>query len=90
MGKTPAFSVGSDDVFLVESKWPFLPITPTYDEHVQQSLYIPFPQREGFIFLSEIESTSFLKIENFETLRSRTYQGQKGSGVEGNGWKDSC
>ena len=52
MVKAPACSVGSDDVLQVESKWPFLPITPTYDEYVHQSMVFPFPQREGFQVLT--------------------------------------
>ena len=52
MGKTPSCSVGSDDVLQVENKWPFLPITPTYDDYVQQSMAFPFPQREEFHVLT--------------------------------------
>ena len=52
MGKVPALSVVSDDVLLVESKWSFLPITPTYDEYVEECMTIPFPQREGFDVLT--------------------------------------
>ncbi len=36
MRKTPTYSVGSDDVLQVENKWPYLPITPTCDQYVQQ------------------------------------------------------
>jgi hypothetical protein len=38
--------VGNDDVLQVESKWPYLPITPTYDQYVQQ--WVVMPEREGF------------------------------------------
>ena len=50
MGKAPVCSVGIDDVFQVESKWTFLPITPTYDEYVQRSMV--FPARQGFHVLT--------------------------------------
>ncbi len=34
MGKTPAFSVGSDDVLQVESKWPYLlRCEPGFNDH---------------------------------------------------------
>jgi hypothetical protein len=33
-------------VLQVESKWPYLPITPTYDQYVQQ--WVVMPEREGF------------------------------------------
>ena len=76
MGKTPASSVGSDDVLQVESKWPFLPITPTYDEYVQQSMSFPFPQREGFHVLTrsvmkELRS-SIKSLVLFDKFKKRT------------------
>ena len=46
MGKSPVSSVGSDDVLQVESKWPYLPITPTYDQYVQR--WVVMTEREGF------------------------------------------
>jgi hypothetical protein len=46
MGKSPAYSVGSDDVLQVEIKWSYLPITPTYDQYVQQ--WVVMPECEGF------------------------------------------
>jgi hypothetical protein len=38
--------VGSDDVLQVENKWPYLPITPTYDQYVQQ--WVTMSECEGF------------------------------------------
>jgi hypothetical protein len=38
--------VGSDEVLQVESKWPFLPITPTYDQYVQR--WVTMSESEGF------------------------------------------
>ena len=75
MGKAPACSVGSDDVLPVENKWPFLPITPTYDEYVQQSLTFPFPQREGFQVLTrsvmkELRS-SVKSLVHFDKFKKR-------------------
>ena len=55
MRKTPTCSVGSDDVLQVESKWPYLPITPTYDQYVQQ--WVVMPEREGFHLKTEGEFT---------------------------------
>jgi hypothetical protein len=46
MGKAPAYSVGSDDVLQVEIKWPYLHITPTYDQYVQR--WVVMPERDGF------------------------------------------
>jgi hypothetical protein len=46
MKKAPACSVGSDDVLQVESKCPYLPITPTYDQYVHQ--WVTMTEREGF------------------------------------------
>ncbi len=46
MGNFAASSVGSDDVLQVESKWPYLPITPTYDQYVQR--WVVMSEREGF------------------------------------------
>jgi hypothetical protein len=46
MRKTPASSVGVDDVLQVENKWPYLPITPTYDQYVHR--WVTMPEREGF------------------------------------------
>ena len=37
-----------EEVLDVESKWPYLPITPTYDEYVQQYLVMPQPECDGF------------------------------------------
>ena len=41
----------------VENKWPYLPITPTYDQYVQR--WVVMPDREGF----------HLKTRAMETLR---------------------
>ena len=38
--------MGSDDVLQVENKWPYLPITPTYDQYVQQ--WVTMTGSEGF------------------------------------------
>ena len=35
-----------DEVLDVESKWPYLPITPTHDEYVQR--WVVMPERERF------------------------------------------
>jgi hypothetical protein len=35
-----------EEVLDVESKWPYLPITPTYDQYVQR--WVVMPEREGF------------------------------------------
>jgi hypothetical protein len=34
------------EVLDVENKWPYLPITPTYDQYVQR--WVVMPEREGF------------------------------------------
>ncbi len=38
--------MGSDDVLEVESKWPYLPITPTCDQYVHR--WVVMSEREGF------------------------------------------
>ena len=48
MVNAQACPVASEQVLDVESKWPYLPITPTYDEYVQQYLVMPQPERDGF------------------------------------------
>jgi hypothetical protein len=35
MAKTETCSVANEEVLQVERKWPFLPITTTYDQYVQ-------------------------------------------------------
>ena len=50
MAKKQDASVSSEEVFQVESKWPFLPIYPTYDQYVLR--FMVMPQREGFHVLT--------------------------------------
>ena len=50
MSKTQTYSVDREEVFQVESKWPFLPITPTYDQYV--SRWVSIPESEGFHVLT--------------------------------------
>ena len=50
MANEQASSVASEEVLQVESKWPFLPIYPTYDHYVQR--FMAMPQREGFHVLT--------------------------------------
>jgi hypothetical protein len=57
-------------------KAPFLPITPTYDEYVQQSMTIPFPQREGFDVLTRSAMkqlrSSIKSLVRFDKFKKRT------------------
>jgi len=48
MSNAQACPAACEEVLDVESKWPYLPITPTYDEYVQQYLVMPQPERDGF------------------------------------------
>jgi hypothetical protein len=50
MTKEQVSSVTSEEVSQVESKWPFLPIYPTYDQYEQQ--FMTMSQREGFHVLT--------------------------------------
>ena len=50
MVKKQDASVSSEEVLQVESKWPFLPIYPTHDQYVQQSMAMP--QSEGLHVLT--------------------------------------
>ena len=57
MANPHACPADCEEVLDVESKWPYLPITPTYDEYVQQYLVIPQPERDGF----HVKTRSFMK-----------------------------
>ena len=46
MANAQACPEAGEEVLDVESKWPYLPITPTHDEYVQQ--LVCMPEREGF------------------------------------------
>ena len=46
MANEQAFPVPCEEVLDVENKWPYLPITPTYDQYVQR--WVVMPEREGF------------------------------------------
>ena len=46
MANEQAWPPPSEEVLDVENKWPYLPITPTYDEYVQR--WVVMPEREGF------------------------------------------
>jgi hypothetical protein len=46
MANAQAFPATCEEVLDVESKWPYLPITPTYDQYVQR--WVVMPEREGF------------------------------------------
>ena len=46
MAKAQACSVVNEEVLQVERKWPFLPITPTYDQYVYR--WVVMSEREGF------------------------------------------
>ena len=59
----------------VENKWSFLPITPTNDEYVHQSMSFPFPQREGFHVLTRSDmkelSSSVKSLVLFDKFKKR-------------------
>ena len=46
MANAQACPATCEEVLNVESKWPYLPITPTYDQYVQR--WVVMPEREGF------------------------------------------
>ena len=46
MANEQACPAPCEEVFDVENKWPYLPITPTYDQYVQR--WVVMPEREGF------------------------------------------
>ena len=46
MANAQACPAACEEVLDVESKWPYLPITPTYDQYVQR--WVVMPEREGF------------------------------------------
>ena len=46
MTNAQACPAACEEVLDVESKWPYLPITPTYDEYVQR--WVVIPESEGF------------------------------------------
>ena len=46
MANAQACPVACEEVLDVESKWPYLPITPTYDQYVQR--WVVMSEREGF------------------------------------------
>ena len=48
MANAQACPAACEEVLDVESKWPYLPITPTYDEYVQRWVVMPEPDRDGF------------------------------------------
>jgi hypothetical protein len=46
MANAQACPTACEEVLDVESKWPYLPITPTYDQYVQR--WVVMSEREGF------------------------------------------
>ena len=46
MANAQACPATCEEVLNVESKWPYLPITPTYDQYVQR--WVVILEREGF------------------------------------------
>ena len=46
MANEQACPAPCEEVLDVENKWPYLPITPTYDQYVQR--WVVMPEREGF------------------------------------------
>ena len=46
MSNEQACPAPCEEVLDVESKWPYLPITPTHDEYVQR--WVVMPEHEGF------------------------------------------
>jgi hypothetical protein len=46
MANAQACPAKCKEVLDVESKWPYLPLTPTYDQYVQR--WVVMPESEGF------------------------------------------
>ena len=70
MSKAQSYFVESDEVFQVESKWPFLPINPTYDQYVQG--WVVKPECEGFHVLTRSVMKEFLET-GVENILDNTY-----------------
>jgi hypothetical protein len=48
MANAQAGQASCEEVLDVDIKWPYLPITPTYDEYVQRYVVMPQTERDGF------------------------------------------
>jgi hypothetical protein len=68
-------------VLQVESKWPYLPITPTYDQYVQR--WVTMPEREGFHLKTRSAMKQLLRLlksvmkQLLRLLKSREHVGNQ-------------
>ena len=60
MAQSQTCSVSSEEVCQVESKWPFLPINPTYDQYVH--LLVVMVERETFHVLTRTHNNNIYTI----------------------------
>jgi hypothetical protein len=62
MANTQAGQAASEEVLDVDSKWPYLPITPTYDEYVQRYVVMPQTERDGLASVMEIDFLWYINL----------------------------
>jgi len=58
-----------EEVLQVSSKWPFPPLTPTYDQYVQR--WVTIPAREGFHVLSGSVMKALLETVKWMALHDK-------------------
>ena len=61
--------MASEEVLQVESKWPFLPITPTYDQYVQR--WVTMSEREGFHVLTRSVMKELFHTDKWMVLHDK-------------------
>ena len=59
----------SEEVLDVESKWPYLPITPTYDQYVQR--WVVMPESEGFHLKTRSPMKQLLEDPKWKVLTDK-------------------
>ena len=70
MANAQACPAACEEVLDVESKWPYLPITPTYDQYVQR--WVVMPEREGFHLKTRSAMKQLLEDAKWKVLSDKS------------------
>ena len=70
MANAQACPAAYKEVLDVESKWPYLPLTPTYDQYVQR--WVVMPEREGFHLKTRSAMKQLLEDAKWKVLSDKS------------------